>query len=342
VSQDDDGAFLSSVDLDVDGNLDLAVGSDNDVGLTVLPGLGNGSFGAKRLIPFGSRPWVSVAGHFTGGALPDLAVADGGNGRVHLLANQSTPGNISLAVARSFDPGGEPYGITAADLDGDGDVDLAVANVTGNRVDLVFLNPDGTPASTANVTAGAGTHWVTSADFDRDGDSDLATANRSAGNLSILLNQGAGVFQPGATLPAGSEPRFVGAVDVNSDRDPDLVSTSSTGNSLSVFLGNGDGSFGAGAVFTLASGSSPRGVAFGDYNGDGAIDLAVADNMTDDLSILFGLGDGYFEPPDPIPSIGKPNSVVTGDFNQDRILDLASCNGGNDSILILLGQGACH
>jgi hypothetical protein len=87
-----------------------------------------------------------------------------------------------------------------------------------------------------------------------------------------------------------------------------------------------------------ATGNGASGVAIGDFNGDGKLDLVVANNTDVTAAILLGNGDGTFQGPVPFPTATRANSVVVGDFNADGKLDLA-VGTSNKQVSILLGNG---
>src|SRR5262245_24190446 len=85
--------------------------------------------------------------------------------------------------------------------------------------------------------------------------------------------------------------------------------------------------------------SSPFSVAAGDFNGDGTLDLAVANSSSNNVSILLGNGTGGIGPAANFGVGLTPYSVAVGDFNADGKLDLATANYGSDNVSILLGDG---
>ena len=90
-----------------------------------------------------------------------------------------------------------------------------------------------------------------------------------------------------------------------------------------MLLGNGDGTFQPLSRATNAVGSSPSAIMAGDFTGDGKLDLAVVNNVSNDISVLLGNGDGTFQPQVTYAVGLSPSAIVAGDFNGDGRLDLA-------------------
>ena len=96
------------------------------------------------------------------------------------------------------------------------------------------------------------------------------------------------------------------------------------------------------ATFPLTSGAGALGVAQGDFNGDGKLDLVTANWSADSLSIFLSNGDGTFAAPQVISLTStslRPVGVSVGDFNNDGILDLAVGYETSTGVSILLGNG---
>jgi len=184
-------------------------------------------------------------------------------------------------------------------------------------------------------------------DLNGDGKSDLATANlgnmSGLSTVSVLLGNSDGSFGVTTDYGTGDFPLCVAIGDLNRDGKPDLVTANSGtypdyAGTVSVLLGHGDGSFGAKTDYS--TGSSPSSVAIGDLNGDGRLDLAVANNESNTVSVLLGNGAGGFGPKTDIPAGGSPYSVAIGDLNGDGLADLAVGHDGREPIVsVLLGNG---
>ncbi|MEW5701557.1 MAG: FG-GAP-like repeat-containing protein [Candidatus Zixiibacteriota bacterium] len=126
--------------------------------------------------------------------------------------------------------------VFAADLDGDDDSDLVVANYLSDNVSMLKNNGDGTFAAAVNYPAGSGPLSVVAADLDGDGDADLAVANFNGDNVSLLKNRGGGVFDPAGSLGVGDGPRSVFAADLDGDGDVDLAVANSLTDDVSILF----------------------------------------------------------------------------------------------------------
>jgi hypothetical protein len=146
-------------------------------------------------------------------------------------------------------------------------------------------------------------------------------------------------------FPAGGFPANVESADLNRDGHADLVVTSTRlSDAISVLLGNGDGTFQAPRQFAVGAGLDAqihRDVVVRDFSGDGILDIAVANPLSADVSLLLGRGDGSFEPHRRFDTTFHAASLASGDFNGDNVLDLVSAQNllGASNVSILLGRG---
>ncbi|MBS9805927.1 VCBS repeat-containing protein [Bacillus toyonensis] len=249
-------------------------------------------------------------------------------------------------------------GIAAADFDGDGNLDLAVTNLDSNNVSILLGNGNGTFAPAMNFdvrSVGSKISMVASGDFNGDGIIDLAITNGVydinspttphpplPGYVSVLLGKGDGTFQAPKNYTVGLVPMFIIVSDFNHDGNFDLAVGNSWSETISILLGNGDGTFQPARdipVGPIGLTQTPLGIAAADFNRDGVIDIAVANNSSGDISILLGNGDGTFQTARKIATQPGPTGVIAADFNKDGIVDLAVANDGTDNVSILLGNG---
>ena len=231
-----------------------------------------------------------------------------------------------------------PQAVAEGDFNGDGKLDLAVANLTSNSVSVFLGNGDGTFQAPVNYPVGTAPRSVIAVDLNGDGKLDLATADRDSNTISVLLGNGDGAFQAAVPYATGARPGSVMAGDFNRDGVIDLAVVNQGSNTISVLLGNGDGTFQAHADY--AAGSQPFYLAAGDFNGDGRLDLAVANDIASGtVSILLGNGDGSFQAPVSYATGSNPTSLIAADFNGGGRLDLAVTDYASNTVSILLGNG---
>ena len=235
-----------------------------------------------------------------------------------------------------------PASVAIGDFNGDGNLDLAVANASGaaNDVSVFLATGSGTFANAVNYAAGSGSSAIVTADFNRDGRLDLAVANNGSDDVSILLGNGNGTFGTASSVGADAGPVSLAADDFNRDGKLDLAVANASGNDVIILLGDGAGAFTFNGAFSGDDGVNS--VAAADFNNDGIIDLAVANTISNDISILPGLGDGTFDSANNSGAINGVESVAVGDFNRDGNADVAVPTGlnGNVDVAILVGDGA--
>jgi len=310
---------------------------------------------------------VAVA-DVNGDGKPDLVVANAGSNSVAVLLGN---GDGTFQAAVLYGSGGiEPDSVAVADVNGDGSPDLIVANSGSGNIGVLLGNCDGTfQTAVTYASGGALPQSVAVADVNGDGKPDLVVANEcgsdsdgdcTPGTVSVLLGNGNGTFQ--AAVPYGSAwyPMSVTVADVNGDGNPDLLvagflcgGAESCGDGFAgVLLGNGGGTFEPAALYG-SGGFDPDSIAVADLDGDGTLDLVVANFFSDDMGdpgtvgVLLGNGNGTFQVAVPYGSGGYGAwSVAVADVNGDGKPDVVVASGCADSGCgdngtwgVLLGNG---
>jgi hypothetical protein len=177
----------------------------------------------------------------------------------------------------------------------------------------------------------------------------FATASLAAIFLTTLSRSSSVTPLPSANfdrivLPVGQGPGPIAIADVNHDGKPDLLVANENRQTLTVLLGDGGGHFRLAPGAPCPTGPLPNDIAMGDFNGDGNLDLVIANTQTPYLTILLGDGKGGFKPSPHSPfatqSFPHVHGVAAADFNGDGKLDVVTDSWGHDQILMLLGDGA--
>jgi hypothetical protein len=280
------------------------------------------------------------------------------------LPQPALAGSFQAPASYAVNP--YPTGIVAGDFNRDGILDLVMtvchdANCIGTgSVQVLLGNGDGTFTLGSGVFVagpkGTTADTLASGDFNGDGVPDVVVVNNAVnqfGQISVLRADGNGGFLPPVSYSVdGSTPVWAVVGDFNGDHNLDIAVSVTTTAVVSIFLGNGDGTFQPQVSYAVESGV--QGIAVGDVNGDGKLDIVAANQCGNDpacrqgtVSVLLGNGDGTFQPEMSFFAGMFPLSVAVADFNGDGKPDIAvalpcgtdlTCisNGG---VGILLGNG---
>lgn len=208
-------------DLDGDGDGDLAVANKGSDDVSILLNNGNGTFQPAVNYALDLDPFSVFCNDLDGDNDYDLVVAVMGSwpfpgppGHVSILLNN---GNGTFQPATEYSAGTNPRSAFCCDLDGDNDIDVAVASFTSDNASILLNNNDGTFLTASSYEAGSGPNSIFCCDLDGDDDMDLAVANEYSDNVSILLNL---TNEPGALsvtldIKPGSCPNLLNGIGRN-------------------------------------------------------------------------------------------------------------------------------
>jgi hypothetical protein len=335
---------LAAADLNADGKLDLVlVPSADPVGSQIYLGNGNGTFSNPNnygiSVGFASFGTIAIA-DFNGDGKLDIAA-----GGVLLGNGDGTFRGIHLGLA----PGSVPTGAVVGDFEKKGALDVAMLSnqQIGSTYfyDVYILSNDDTGAMSLihTYTLQQPGHAIVTADFSGDGNLDLMVVGTDPitqeWSYSVLLGNGDGSFQPPIFYPQSVVPTTNGysivVAEFNNDKKLDVAITSGN-SSLALLLGNGDGTFTAPSYVFDAGASS---LLSADFNGDGKLDIAAGGSTPSapylQTAILFGNGDGTFQPAVFPTSLNGFAAQFTADLNNDGKPDLVSFQPGQ----VALGNG---
>jgi hypothetical protein len=346
---------LVTGDFDGDGNLDLAVSNYGSSQVTVLLGKGNGTFTVAPGSPFniGGRANQMVVGDFNGDGKLDLAASEFSGSQLSVFLGNGN-GSFSAAPGSPYALAGNGASLGVGDFNGDGKLDLVASVYNSGNVYLFLGNGNGTfnAAPGSPFAGGAGSYTGATGDFNNDGKLDFVKSNYTNPNVSVLLGNGAGglALAPGSPInyAGASQTLAVAVADFNGDGKMDLAVCNYGSNTISILLGNGDGTFTQAAGSPIVTASNPYDIAAADFNGDGKMDLVVANYNANNgyLTFLYGNGDGTFSNRDnlnffPLGITSGLTAVTTGDFNGDGAPDVAAgfYNGSNNVVVFLNEAG---
>jgi hypothetical protein len=241
----------------------------------------------------------------------------------------STTCFTSFTGTNGFSTGDYPYDIVSADFNGDGNKDLATANLNSQNISVLMGTGTGSFLAAVHYSATTSLNNIVTADFNNDGAPDIAVAGNS-GVIHMYLNSGSGTFTTVTqTSGAGTVSEML-AADFNSDGNTDLARVDQSAGTIRVFLGTGSGSLTP--VTAVSTSVAPNGLAKGDFNGDGFLDLAVSSISPREARLFIGNNAGSFTLSS-VTSVGGsfnyPVSIISGDFNSDGHMDaMVGTSGG--------------
>lgn len=223
---------------------------------------------------------------------------------------------------------GEPTAVVHGVFDGDSRPDLAVLDSNAELVTIWRGSLFGRFTKGNTLPTGNNPKAIAVGEFNGDTDPDLAITNTSDGTISLFTGTGAGAatFASAGTVAAGASPGAMVAGLYDAGTDTDFVVVNETGDTISVLFGTGAtaATFNPAITHSMGTGANPRGIAVGDFNGDGDEDLAVGNLGSDDVKILIGASGVNFNPGVTLTT-SNPDPVfpAAADMDGDGLAELA-------------------
>jgi len=235
-----------------------------------------------------------------------------------------------------YNVGSYPFGIAAADFNGDNKIDLVTSNYAGNTVSVLLGNGDGTFANRVNYSTSPSQYpyFVATGDMDGDGNVDIVTS----GSLGFVIFYGVGdgTFGTAHAYNIGQAVTDIVVADFNNDTHLDIATSQAVRDSVGIHISNNDSTYTTHSVHT----------------GNGTVSLAVgkldSDNYAD---ILVGCSDGtvwnlknnqagdFTAAEVHLGILSDPASVAIADLNGDNIGDFAIVHAVNDYLYTYLNNG---
>ena len=285
-----------------------------------------------------SSPVHARAADLSGDGLPDLVVANNLSGAVTVYFQTSGSGlNATADRVLSGPGGGEPTSVALADLDRDGNRDVLVSYAGIDKVGVFLQDSMGMFALGSDLIGDSASiadpFEIVVSDLDGDGDGDLAVSSEIVPAIAVFLRAADGSFpaQPELSLAMPSDVEGalgLAAVDVDGDGRTDIAAARGAALRLDLFLQARPGDFRSASLLLTGSGVSERAqfIQPGDYDGDGDLDLALANRRDNHVSLYIQKSPGVFEPSDKgvigAVDFDGVTALATGDLDGDGDLDL--------------------
>lgn len=339
---------ISSSDLDGDGLPDMIIANSTDSTVSILKRLfelSGYSYAPPVQLNCKMSPQDIAIGDVTGDGKPDIAVVSKDSNMVTVFRNTRVGNSISFNQKVSFQTGLSPKGISLADIDRDGRLEIVVTNEGENTVS-VFKNtvtPLGGVSYNNKIDfpSGASPRSIVAEDIDNDGLADIVTANYGGNNFSVLRNTSSGgsiSFDSKVDFTTGAGPQDIKVADIDADGINDVIVTNNGSGTLSVLKNtSSSGSVSFATSVDATTGIGPINVAVGDIDGDGSPDLAVTNTGSNSISVFKNnstIGTVSLEPKVDFTALSAPIGVAVGDFDGDGKSDLGATNDNAFCLLL--------
>ena len=275
-------------------------------------------------------------------SIPDLVVA---NLFTNDLSIMLRDGNSFVAADSVFTGSFQPRSVAVADFNQDGTDDLVVGHESTIVVSILLGQGDGTFGAPITLNMGGGQTTVSTGLFTDDAFPDIAVTSAVSNQAFVISNTTGTNFSVLHTVSTGAVPSRAEFANLElnnviANSNPDLVVSTFGADQIEVYFNSGIGSLSS--VFTFPVGTSPSDLAVADFNQDGKLDVATANQFSDNVTVLFNNGfngrldgDGSAT----YPAGSGPTAIEAVDMNVDGLVDLVVTNGSDSNLAVLFNLG---
>jgi hypothetical protein len=312
--------YVVAADFNGDGWLDIATANWGNATFSVLLNNQVGGFSPFTAYATGTNPRSLALGDFNNDSILDIAVANYNSNSLSVRLGDGLGGfGGSVTVPTAFFGASNPNFVISHDFNRDGNADLAVTMYNGSRVLIFEGNGTGNfPNTPRSYSVGTNPNSIISNDFNNDGLLDLVVANQNGLSISVLLGiVNAPFFGARTNYPAIIQPTSLTSGDFNGDGILDIalaaqgsISPTVIAGGMSVFIGTGSGTFLPRTDFAPNSGARPQGIAAVDFNGDGLLDIATANDATNPIDRGISIFRAIAAPTLPVLNVVQPTCLA--------------------------------
>lgn len=285
----------------------------------------------------GSGPENTIIQDFNNDGIADLVVLNKGSLNLYTFLGQAS--GVPQTELRTQALCSGVSAMASADFDSDGNLDLALScsgidkfNILLGRGDGTFQNPmsydlDSTESLSIDIKT---------ADLNSDGAQDLVILSAGNAKIGLRLGNNDGTFQTPSVYDAGTSPSKIFLREMDGLNGKDILVLNAGDKNVGIYLNNGSAVFPATPNASLTTGEGPVALSVEDFNNDGSTDIAVVNNIDNNIHTYLNSGNGLaYNGPD-IQSLGPaPLDIYHADYNSDGYLDLFTVNAGDNTISVL-------
>jgi fibronectin type 3 domain-containing protein len=291
----------------------------------------------------GNSPYALAVGDIDGDGKSDIVTANRTANTLSLLRCTSTDGRASFAGKVDIATGSVPQGVALGDLNGDGKLDITVANLSSNTISIyenLSLSGSVNFAAKFDLPTGTSPYGLAIGDLDKDGLQDVVVTNSISNTISVFHNTS--TFTTGTSFAAngnystGSTPQCIALSDIDGDGNLDVITANQGANTVSILRNTSTvGSISFAAKVDISVGNAPYAVSIGDIDGDGKMDIVTANQSDNTISVVLNIssvGTINFTGKNDLSAGNSPISVAIGDVNGDGKPDVAASNSASNTI----------
>ncbi|MDM8521568.1 FG-GAP-like repeat-containing protein [Anaerolineales bacterium HSG6] len=344
-----DSLSLAVGDVDGDADLDLLLGNGDGDDQSNVMLRNNSSAGFQQALQGLGKSTTTNAlalGDLDGDGDLDIFMGNGAGQANQVWLNEKQ-GRGTFKKATQKLGSRNSRAVRLRDLDGDGDLDMLVANSRSKQTgsarqtdqanEIWFNNGQGVFTDTGQSIGDNDTNSVALADLDNDGDDDLVTANEAGQANEIWFNNGQGVFTDTGQSLGSSDSNAIVLADFDGDGDDDAFVANDTDAADQVWFNNGQGVF-SDTGQTLGT-SDSNAVALADLDNDGDTDVVVGNGSDQANEVWFNNGQGNFNNSGQQLGQADTNTVALGDVDQDGDMDMLVGNSISQTNQVWFNDG---